>query len=50
MGKVEAITVAICFLLLVSIEALANDTTTIMKPDGSVTVCTVGSNGIVICV
>jgi hypothetical protein len=30
-------------------KALA-DTTTILAPDGSVTVCQVGSNGIVICV
>lgn len=50
MGKVEAITIALSFLFLVSIEALADDTTTIMSPDGSVTVCTVGSNGVVICV
>ena len=50
MGKVEAITIALGFLFLLSVEALADDTTTIMSPDGSVTVCTVGSNGVVICV
>lgn len=49
MGKVESITLAICFLFLLTIEALA-DTTTIMSPDGSITVCTVGDNGVVICV
>lgn len=49
MGKVEAITLAISFLFLISVEALA-DTTTIMSPDGSITVCTVGDNGVVICV
>jgi hypothetical protein len=49
MGKVEAITLAICFLFLLTIEAVA-DTTTIMSPDGSVTVCTVGDGGVVICV
>jgi hypothetical protein len=30
-------------------KALA-DTTTILAPDGSVTVCQVGSNGVIICV
>lgn len=49
MGKVEAITLAISFLFLLTVEALA-DTTTIMSPDGSITVCTVGDNGVVICV
>lgn len=50
MGKIEAFTLAICFLFLISVEAIADGTTTIMSPDGSVTVCTVGSNGVVICV
>jgi hypothetical protein len=49
MGKIEALTIAISFLFLISVEALA-DTTTIMSPDGSITVCTVGDNGVVICV
>ena len=49
MGKIEAFTIAISFLFLVSVEALAN-TTTIMSPDGSITVCTVGDNGVVVCV
>ena len=49
MGKIEAFTIAISFLFLVSVEALAN-TTTIMSPDGSITVCTVGDNGGVVCV
>jgi quinol-cytochrome oxidoreductase complex cytochrome b subunit len=31
-------------------KALGQTTTTILAPDGSVTVCQVGSNGIVICV
>ena len=50
MGKIEAFTLAVCFLFLISVEALADGTTTIMSPDGSITVCTVGSNGVVICV
>lgn len=50
MGKIESITLAICFLVLLSVEALAGDTTTIMSPDGSITVCTVSDNGVVICV
>ena len=49
MGKIEAFTIAISFLFLVSVEALAN-TTTIMSPDGSITVCTVGDNGVIVCV
>jgi hypothetical protein len=49
MGKIEAFTLAICFLVLLTVEAAA-DTTTIMSPDGSITVCTVGDNGVVICV
>jgi len=31
-------------------EKAFSQTTTILAPDGSVTVCQVGSNGIVICV
>ena len=50
MGKIEKLTLALCFLVLVSFEAIADGTTTIMSPDGSITICTVGSNGVVICV
>jgi hypothetical protein len=31
-------------------EKVLADTTTILAPDGSVTVCQVGSNGVIICV
>jgi hypothetical protein len=31
-------------------EKVFSQTTTILTPDGSVTVCQVGSNGIIICV
>lgn len=50
MGKIETITLALCFFILISFEAIADGTTTIMSPDGSITVCSVGSNGVIICV
>jgi hypothetical protein len=50
MGKIETLTLALCFLVLVSFEAIADSTTTIMSPDGSITVCSVGDNGVIICV
>jgi len=50
MNKIESITIALCFLTLITFEALADSTTTIMYPDGSVSVCTVGDNGIIICI
>ncbi len=31
-------------------EKAMGETTTILTPDGSVTVCQVGSNGVIICV
>jgi hypothetical protein len=37
-------------LAIWSTENAFSQTTTILAPDGSVTVCQVGSNGIVICV
>jgi hypothetical protein len=36
--------------LLIALTNAFAETTTILAPDGSVTVCQVGSNGIVICV
>jgi hypothetical protein len=40
---------AVILMVLITNIALAQ-TTTILSPDGSVTICQVGSNGIVICV
>lgn len=37
-------------LAIFGTEKAFSQTTTILAPDGSVTVCQVGSNGIVICV
>ena len=37
-------------LAIYSTEKALGHTTTILAPDGSVTVCQVGSNGIIICV
>jgi hypothetical protein len=39
----------VILMVLIANIALAQ-TTTILAPDGSVTICQVGSNGIVICV
>ena len=50
MGKIETLTLALCFLALISFEVVADSTKTIMSPDGSITVCSVGDNGVVICV
>lgn len=50
MSKIESLTIAICFFILISFEAVADGTTTIMSPDGSITVCTVGDNGVIVCV
>ena len=49
MGKIETLVLAMCFLVLVSFEVIADSTTTIMSPDGSIKVCSVGSNGVIIC-
>lgn len=43
------ISMGLCFLCFLIFDA-RSDQTTIMKPDGSVTICTVGEGGIVICV
>ena len=42
--------VVMAALAIWSTEKALAQTTTILAPDGSVTVCQVGSNGIVICV
>jgi hypothetical protein len=41
---------AMVALAIFGTEKAFSQTTTILAPDGSVTVCQVGSNGIVICV
>ena len=42
--------IVIAALAILGTEKAFSETTTILAPDGSVTVCQVGSNGIVICV
>lgn len=42
--------VVLAALAIWGTERVLADTTTILAPDGSVTICQVGSNGIVICV
>ena len=51
MNKVYLIFVIVMAALAIwGTEKALGQTTTILAPDGSVTVCQVGSNGIVICV
>ena len=51
MNKVYLIFVIVMAALAIwGTEKALAQTTTILAPDGSVTVCQVGSNGIVICV
>ena len=51
MSKVYLIFVIVMAALAIwGTEKALGQTTTILAPDGSVTVCQVGSNGIVICV
>jgi hypothetical protein len=51
MSKIYWIFIVVMAALAVwSTENAFSQTTTIFAPDGSVTVCQVGSNGIVICV
>ena len=51
MSKVYLIFIIVMAALAVwGTEKALGQTTTILAPDGSVTVCQVGSNGIVICV
>ncbi len=42
--------VVMAALAIYSTEKALGHTTTILAPDGSVTICQVGSNGIIICV
>jgi hypothetical protein len=51
MSKVYFIFIIVMAALAIwGTEKALGQTTTILAPDGSVTVCQVGSNGIVICV
>ena len=51
MTKIHVIFISIITALAIFYtEKTFSQTTTILAPDGSVTVCQVGSNGIVICV
>ena len=51
MTKIHVIFISIIAALSIFYtEKTFSQTTTILAPDGSVTVCQVGSNGIVICV
>ena len=51
MNKVYFIFIIVMVALAIwGTEKALGQTTTILAPDGSVTVCQVGSNGIVICV
>jgi hypothetical protein len=51
MTKIHVIFISIIAALAIFYtEKTFSQTTTILAPDGSVTVCQVGSNGIVICV
>jgi hypothetical protein len=51
MTKIHVIFISIIAALAIFYtEKSFSQTTTILAPDGSVTVCQVGSNGIVICV
>jgi hypothetical protein len=51
MTKIHVIFISIIAALAIFYtEKSFSQTTTILTPDGSVTVCQVGSNGIVICV
>ena len=51
MNKVYLIFVIVMAALAIwGTEKALGQTTTILAPDGSVTVCQIGSNGIVICV
>jgi hypothetical protein len=51
MSKVYLIFIIVMAALAIwGTEKALGQTTTILAPDGSVTVCQVGSNGIVICV
>jgi hypothetical protein len=51
MTKIHVIFISIIAALAIFYtEKTFSQTTTILTPDGSVTVCQVGSNGIVICV
>jgi len=51
MNKVYLIFVIVMAALAIwGTEKAIGQTTTILAPDGSVTVCQIGSNGIVICV
>lgn len=51
MSKVYLIFIIVMAALAIwGTEKALGQTTTILAPDGSVTVCQIGSNGIVICV
>jgi hypothetical protein len=51
MTKIHVIFISIIAALAIFYtEKSFSQTTTILTPDGSVTVCQVGSNGVVICV
>ena len=51
MSKVYLIFIIVMAALAIwGTEKAIGQTTTILAPDGSVTVCQVGSNGVVICV
>lgn len=51
MTKIHVIFISIIAALAIFYtEKTFSQTTTILAPDGSVTVCQVGSNGIVVCV
>jgi hypothetical protein len=51
MTKIHVIFISIIAALAIFYtEKTFSQTTTILAPDGSVTICQVGSNGIVICV
>ena len=51
MTKINVIFISIIAALAIFYtEKTFSQTTTILAPDGSVTICQVGSNGIVICV
>ena len=51
MTKIHVIFISIIAALAIFYtEKTFSQTTTILVPDGSVTICQVGSNGIVICV